>query len=604
MRAPRVERERPLGPARRAGAAARSGADARSGSGPALASVYALGKYVQERLTLTLAPAYGMEGVALRLWNVYGPGQALSNPYTGVLAIFASRLHNGQPPMIFEDGQQRRDFVHVEDVAQAFLLALEHPKAGGRGLQRRQRRGPLGAARSRRCSAQAMGRPDLEPEIAGKARVGDIRHCIADIAQDPRASSASRRSAISRTGSPSSPNGSREQEAEDRVARGPQGARAARARGMTAATPWTARARRTPAGPGHRRRRLHRLQPRRPPRPRGPRRARLRRPRASRRRAQPRLAASSGIRSRISAVIGDIRDERGRRRRGAARRQAVFHLAAQVAVTTSLVDPREDFDINVRGTLNLLEALRRRNDAGAADLRLHQQGLRRSRRHRARRDERRLPAARSGDPRDGHRRGPPARLPHALWLLQGRGRPVRARLRPQLRRADLRDAHELHLRPAPDGHRGPGLGRAFPDPRARRRADHASTATAARCATSSTSPTRSRPMSPPGGASTPCRAAPSTSAAARRTRSACASSSRHIEDLHRPAGRDRLRRLARRRPALLRLRHAPRRARARPASRRSRGAPASPRSPAGSRTSAARGVATGRRAPRAAEALS
>ena len=98
---------------------------------PALASVYAITKYMQERLTLTLAPAYGMEGVALRLWNAYGPGQALSNPYTGVLAIFASRLHNGQPPMIFEDGAQRRDFVHVEDVAQAFVLALEHPAAAG-----------------------------------------------------------------------------------------------------------------------------------------------------------------------------------------------------------------------------------------------------------------------------------------------------------------------------------------------------------------------------------------------------------------------------------------------------------------------------------------
>ena len=75
---------------------------------PALKSVYAIGKYVQERLTLTLTAQYGMEGAALRLWNVYGPGQALSNPYTGVLAIFASRIANGQRPMVFEDGQQRR----------------------------------------------------------------------------------------------------------------------------------------------------------------------------------------------------------------------------------------------------------------------------------------------------------------------------------------------------------------------------------------------------------------------------------------------------------------------------------------------------------------
>ena len=148
---------------------------------PALASVYALSKYVQERLTLTLAPAYGMEGVALRLWNVYGPGQALSNPYTGVLAIFSSRLHNGQPPMIFEDGQQRRDFVHVEDVAQAFALALEHEKAPG-GVYN------VGSGQDRTvCEVaellgRAMNRP-IEPEITGKARIGDIRHCIADISR-------------------------------------------------------------------------------------------------------------------------------------------------------------------------------------------------------------------------------------------------------------------------------------------------------------------------------------------------------------------------------------------------------------------------------------
>ncbi|MDR7039971.1 dTDP-L-rhamnose 4-epimerase [Methylobacterium sp. BE186] len=149
---------------------------------PALASVYALTKYMQERLTLTLAPAYGMEGVALRLWNVYGPGQALSNPYTGVLAIFASRLLNGQPPMIFEDGEQRRDFVHVEDVAQAFVLALEHPAAVGQVYN-------VGSGEDRsvrevaQLLAQAMGREDIAPEVTGQARAGDIRHCIADIAK-------------------------------------------------------------------------------------------------------------------------------------------------------------------------------------------------------------------------------------------------------------------------------------------------------------------------------------------------------------------------------------------------------------------------------------
>ncbi|TCH98134.1 NAD-dependent epimerase/dehydratase family protein [Roseococcus sp. SYP-B2431] len=149
---------------------------------PNLASVYAITKYTQERLTLTLAPAYGMEGVALRLWNAYGPGQALSNPYTGVLAIFASRLHNRQRPMVFEDGQQRRDFVHVGDVARAFLLALEHPRAAGQvynvasGEDRSVEEVALSLAR-------AMGHPELSPEITGKARSGDIRHNIADISR-------------------------------------------------------------------------------------------------------------------------------------------------------------------------------------------------------------------------------------------------------------------------------------------------------------------------------------------------------------------------------------------------------------------------------------
>ena len=149
---------------------------------PALASVYAITKYMQERLTLTLAPAYGMQGVALRLWNAYGPGQALSNPYTGVLAIFASRLHNKQPPMIFEDGAQRRDFIHVEDVARAFVLALQHPSAAGgvfniaSGIDR-------SVEDVARLLAAAMGRPEIAPEITGQARAGDIRHCIADISR-------------------------------------------------------------------------------------------------------------------------------------------------------------------------------------------------------------------------------------------------------------------------------------------------------------------------------------------------------------------------------------------------------------------------------------
>lgn len=147
---------------------------------PALASVYALTKYAQERMTLTVAAAYGIESAALRLFNVYGPGQALSNPYTGVLAIFASRLANGQRPMIFEDGKQRRDFVHVADVARAFALALRSPRAIGQAFN-------IGSGQDRSvCEvaaklARSMGRRDIEPEITGKARTGDIRHCFADV---------------------------------------------------------------------------------------------------------------------------------------------------------------------------------------------------------------------------------------------------------------------------------------------------------------------------------------------------------------------------------------------------------------------------------------
>jgi dTDP-L-rhamnose 4-epimerase len=146
---------------------------------PDLASIYALNKYVQERTTLIMSDAYGIEGVCLRLFNVYGPGQALSNPYTGVLAIFASRLLNGQQPMIFEDGEQRRDFVHVGDVARAFAMALELPQAAGQTFN-------IGSGRDRSVTqvaqalARAMGKNDIAPQIVGKSRIGDIRHCFCD----------------------------------------------------------------------------------------------------------------------------------------------------------------------------------------------------------------------------------------------------------------------------------------------------------------------------------------------------------------------------------------------------------------------------------------
>jgi dTDP-L-rhamnose 4-epimerase len=146
---------------------------------PSLSSVYALNKYAQERLCLMIGRAYGIPTAALRFFNVYGPRQALSNPYTGVLAIFAARLLNGRSPMVFEDGLQRRDFVHVYDVANACRLALESQHDGevfniGSG----QSRSILSVAGD---LAEVMNRRDLKPLITGKYRAGDIRHCFADI---------------------------------------------------------------------------------------------------------------------------------------------------------------------------------------------------------------------------------------------------------------------------------------------------------------------------------------------------------------------------------------------------------------------------------------
>ena len=147
-----------------------------------LASIYALTKYAQERAVLIFGEAYPVEAVALRLFNVFGPGQALSNPYTGVLANFASRLANNQPPLIFEDGRQKRDFVHVRDVARAFRLALESKTAAGQVIN-------VGSGNAYTIQqvaeilADAMGLAEIKPEIMNKMRSGDIRHCFADISK-------------------------------------------------------------------------------------------------------------------------------------------------------------------------------------------------------------------------------------------------------------------------------------------------------------------------------------------------------------------------------------------------------------------------------------
>lgn len=149
---------------------------------PTLSSIYALSKYDQERMCLMTGRAYDFSAVALRFFNVYGTRQALSNPYTGVLAIFGSRYLNDQPPLIFEDGEQQRDFVHVYDVVRACRLALETPGAAGQVFNVGS-----GTPSSVRGIAERMGRvlgkEHIRPRITGKYRKGDIRHCFADISR-------------------------------------------------------------------------------------------------------------------------------------------------------------------------------------------------------------------------------------------------------------------------------------------------------------------------------------------------------------------------------------------------------------------------------------
>jgi dTDP-L-rhamnose 4-epimerase len=143
-------------------------------------SVYAVTKRDQEELVLTFGTAYGIPSVALRFFNVYGPRQSLSNPYTGVAAIFSSRLLNGKPPLIYEDGNQTRDFIHVRDIARAVVLAVSSEKAGGHAINIGTGR-PISILEIAHTLAEGLG-VDIEPEVVGQFRAGDVRHCYADTA--------------------------------------------------------------------------------------------------------------------------------------------------------------------------------------------------------------------------------------------------------------------------------------------------------------------------------------------------------------------------------------------------------------------------------------
>ena len=142
-------------------------------------SIYALGKKDQEEMCLLYGRTYGLPVVALRYFNIYGTRQALSNPYTGVAAIFASRLLNGNSPMIFEDARQMRDFVSVHDVVRANLLSMERSEADGLALNIGSGQ-PITIEGVAKTLTESLG-VNAPAEISGKYRAGDIRHCFGDI---------------------------------------------------------------------------------------------------------------------------------------------------------------------------------------------------------------------------------------------------------------------------------------------------------------------------------------------------------------------------------------------------------------------------------------
>lgn len=142
-------------------------------------SVYSQTKRHQEELCLLLGKSYNIPTVALRYFNVYGPRQSLRNPYTGVCAIFSSRILNNKPPYVFEDGGQLRDFVSVKDIAGANLQALERSSADFRAINIGSGK-PISILRLAEILLD-LYKVKLKPQISEKYRKGDVRHCYANI---------------------------------------------------------------------------------------------------------------------------------------------------------------------------------------------------------------------------------------------------------------------------------------------------------------------------------------------------------------------------------------------------------------------------------------
>lgn len=144
-------------------------------------SIYAISKKDQEEIVLTVGNAYKVPAVALRFFNVYGPRQSLSNPYTGVCAIFSSRIKNGNPPLVYEDGLQTRDFVNVKDIVSALMLVMNTPKADYNYFNVGTGRPTSILEIARILSGLYGSKPDVV--IKNEYRSGDIRHCFADISK-------------------------------------------------------------------------------------------------------------------------------------------------------------------------------------------------------------------------------------------------------------------------------------------------------------------------------------------------------------------------------------------------------------------------------------
>ena len=146
---------------------------------PKPASMYAITKFTQEQMCKCFGETYDLPVVVLRYFNVYGPRQSFTNPYTGIITVFLSRLFNGRAPEVYEDGQMTRDFVHVSDVVQANLLAMERESAESPVINVGS-----GVSTSIHNLAELLCKmivPSLRPKVIGIARVGDIRHCTADL---------------------------------------------------------------------------------------------------------------------------------------------------------------------------------------------------------------------------------------------------------------------------------------------------------------------------------------------------------------------------------------------------------------------------------------